>query len=533
MKRSGWLEPALLLLIVVLAAYLRLWRVVETPGWFSDEGTHLEIARHLLNGRTQYLSVTQSTLLFARLPLFEWLLAGTARLFGLGMGTLRGVTAILGTLSVTLLYAMVRDISKDRWLALTAALLLAVFPAAVIYSRFGFSYNLLVPLLLVVMWGLYHYLNGSRIGLVWAAFAIGLALITDLWAISLLPVLLLVIVWRRWQDVWWGLLLALLPLGVFTAVSLLTVPDAYLFDWQFTLSRVRLPLTAQLRNLTINMVTLLSQSGWLAMGVVGIFAIKPARLQKLVWLFLLVPFVIIGRTAALYSLSFYYMIPLLPWLTLGGAALLRYGTFANKSTETAAVDAFSPRRAQRTRRTQSFLWRYFFSVPSASSAVNFFRSAMDARGWSILLLAGLLVGGSSWLLAKQVNGRVETAVDPFLLEADEAQETADFLNAHIQPDDLVIASPTLAWMINGRVADFQLAALADGYETPHIPTDLSAERQLFTANYCKARFVVIDQLWHNWAQFNVLGVPQIMAEVAQWPLVFESGNIQVYERIKP
>ena len=510
---------------MALAAYLRLWRVAETPGWFSDEGTHLEIARHLLDGRIQYLSVTQSTLLFARLPLFEWLLAGVARLFGLGMGTLRSVTAVLGTLSVALLYAMLRDISKDRWLALTAALLLAVFPAAVIYSRFGFSYNLLVPLLLVALWGLYRYANGSQVGLVWAAGAIGLALITDLWAISLLPILVLVVVWHNWRDAWWGLLIAWLPLGVFTAVSLLTVPDAYLFDWQFTLSRVRLPLIAQLRNLTTNMVTLLSQSGWLAVGVVGIFAIKPARLQKLVWLFLLVPFVVIGRTAALYSLSFYYTIPLLPWLALSGAALVRHGTgrFTDASN---GKTAFSPRRAQRT---QSFLWRYFFSVPSASSAINFFRSATDAKGWSILLLAGLLVGGSSWLLARQVNGQVETAVDPFLIEANAAQETADFLNAHIQPEDLVIASPTLAWMINGRVADFQLAALASGNETPHIPTDLPAERQLFDADYQQARFVVIDQLWHNWAQFNVPGVAQIMAEVAQWPLVFESGNVQVYE----
>jgi len=270
-------------------------------------------------------------------------------------------------------------------------------------------------------------------------------------------------------------LIALLPLGVFTAVSLLTVPDAYLFDWQFTLSRVRLPLIAQLRNLTTNMVTLLSQSGWLAVGVVGIFAIKPARLQELVWLFLLVPFVVIGRTAALYSLSFYYTIPLLPWFALGSAALVRHGTNGVMTGQN--------------------------------------KMAADKK-WGILLLAGLLVGGSSWLLAKQVNGRVETAVDPFLIDANAAQETADFLNGHIQPDDLVIASPTLAWMINGRVADFQLAALASGNETPHIPTDLPAERQLFDADYQRARFVVIDQLWHNWAQFNVPGVAQIMADAA-------------------
>ena len=197
MARSRWLEPTLLLLIIALAAALRLWRVAETPGWFTDEGTHLEIARHLANGRIQYLSVTQSVLLFARLPLFEWLLAGAVRLFGLGMGTLRGVTAVLGTASVVLLYALLRDVSKDRWLALTAALLLAVFPAAVIYSRFGFSYNLLVPLGLTAVWGFARYDLGQKSGLVWAAAAIGLALITDLWALSLLPILLIVVAWRR------------------------------------------------------------------------------------------------------------------------------------------------------------------------------------------------------------------------------------------------------------------------------------------------------------------------------------------------
>jgi len=483
MARSRWLELTLLLLIVALAAALRLWRVAETPGWFTDEGTHLEIARHLANGRIQYLSVTQSVLLFARLPLFEWLLAGAVRLFGLGMGTLRGVTAVLGTASVVLLYALLRDVSKDRWLALTAALLLAVFPAAVIYSRFGFSYNLLVPLVLTAVWGLARYDLGQKSGLIWAAAAIGLALITDLWALSLLPILLIVVVRRRWRDLAWALPLALLPLGVYTAVSLLTVPAAFWFDWQFTLARVRLPLAAQLQNLALNAVTLLSQSGWLALGIVGLFALQPRRLQRLAWLFLLLPFLVIGRTAALYSLSFYYTIPLLPWAAVGSAALLRYGTVRL---------ATGPRTA----------------------------------AW---LLAALLVGSSTWLLGSQVQGRLATAVDPFLLPAADAEETADFLNAHLQPDDLTILSPTLAWLVNGHVADFQLAAIALGEQPPHIPTNLPAERQLFTADYRQARYVVIDPLWHSWAQFNVPGVPSIMAEVTRWPLVFTSGSTQVYE----
>ncbi|MCP5094736.1 MAG: hypothetical protein GY943_04205 [Chloroflexi bacterium] len=52
------------------------------------------------------------------------------------------------------------------------------------------------------------------------------------------------------------------------------------------------------------------------------------------------------------------------------------------------------------------------------------------------------------------------------------------------------------------MADFQLAAVAAGHNTPHIPADLPASWMVFDANYKQARFVVVDKLWHNWAQYN-------------------------------
>lgn len=62
-------EILILLLILLIALYLRVVNVVDNPGWFSDEGTQLEIARHFVDGRVQYLAVHQSVLLFSRLPL--------------------------------------------------------------------------------------------------------------------------------------------------------------------------------------------------------------------------------------------------------------------------------------------------------------------------------------------------------------------------------------------------------------------------------------------------------------------------------
>lgn len=141
-------EKLALLLILGLAAFLRLTNLTHNPGWYTDEATHLDIARHLLRGQTQYLAITQSFLLFGRMPLFEWLLAGALTLGGEGMATLRTLTGLLGVATVGGLYWATRPLS--RRLALLAALLLAIYPPAVLYSRLGFSYNLLALLMLVV-----------------------------------------------------------------------------------------------------------------------------------------------------------------------------------------------------------------------------------------------------------------------------------------------------------------------------------------------------------------------------------------------
>jgi 4-amino-4-deoxy-L-arabinose transferase-like glycosyltransferase len=151
--RQRALNFALLSLTLILAAYLRLANLSHNPGWYSDEGTHLDIARHLLDGRSQYLAVTQSTLLFAKMPLFDLLLAAVMRVTGSGITVLRGLTGVLGVISVGLLYVVVKHIQRrnDEVLPLLAALMLAIYPQAVLYSRFGFSYNLLVPLVLFIM----------------------------------------------------------------------------------------------------------------------------------------------------------------------------------------------------------------------------------------------------------------------------------------------------------------------------------------------------------------------------------------------
>ncbi len=158
MLRQQRFEIIALIFILALAAYLRLVNVADNPAWYTDEGTHVNIATNYLQGRVQYMAIDQSTLLFARLPLFENLLALLFRLFHAGIDVLRSLTATLGVISIGLLYLVVRRVI-DRATALIASILLAIYPPAILYSRFGFSYNLLVPLLLLAYLNLSLYLD--------------------------------------------------------------------------------------------------------------------------------------------------------------------------------------------------------------------------------------------------------------------------------------------------------------------------------------------------------------------------------------
>jgi hypothetical protein len=93
---------------------------------------------------------------------------------------------------------------------------------------------------------------------------------------------------------------------------------------------------------------------------------------------------------------------------------------------------------------------------------------------------------------------------------------------------VVIASPGLAWSLRANVADFQMSIAFTGQRTPHLPADVPRERFAFNPDYTQARFVVVDNLWRNWAVFTVPGVPQMLERVQTWPLMFQSGEIEVY-----
>jgi len=297
----------------------------------------------------------------------------------------------------------------------------------------------------------------------------------------------------RWRDLLGDLALALAlagaPFALYAARQLLAVPEAFLFDLRFVLGRLgALDLGQQAAALAENVSTLFAQDGWLMLGLLGLFALRPARRAGLALLFTWLPILLLGRTTALHSLGFYYLIPLLPWAGVG-------------------IAAFAAREKEREREKGG--------------------RALRLAGWAA---AAMVLGGTLWSDARGVREGFATAIDPFLLNAGDAQAAADWLTAQRDPDELALASPALAWLLPGQAADFQMALAYAGQATPHIPPDLPRDRYAYSPHPDRARYVVVDNLTRNWGVVHLPGLGALLAEVETWPLVFQAGEIAVYHR---
>ncbi len=504
---SRFLEAICLCLILLLAAFLRLYHVRTNPAWFTDEATHMDIAHHVLDGKWQYMAVTDSVLYFARPPLFEIVLACLHYLFGYDILILRVFTGVLGVTTVGLLWMATRRLSHNPRLALLAAAALAIYPQATLYSRFGFSYNLLAPLTPLVLLGLGEYWQrGARFWLVFAALSIGIGGISDLMMFSFTLPFFIVVIMRRRRDMWQGMFFILLPFVIYTLWMLASVPDAFVFDLRYTAARLGgVPLQQQLWNTTYNYTVLLSDGFWIFGGIIGMFVMLPCWLGRMVALLFLTPVFLLGRIVPLYSLSFYYLIPLLPLAALGMAALV------------------------------------FRAVPLVLEAIKHGlpngKIHLKPKGITGLAYAlTLLIVGAPFVVTtdldrQYVQGHWPTAIDPFLISPVDADRVADYLNTHVLPDDIIVASPPLAWQVKTSTVDFVMCAAAIEGDTVHWgdSQSLPLRRLCCNPHYTQARFVVVDNFWRAWGIPNAPGIDAVLAEVMQWPLVFRSGEIEVYE----
>jgi 4-amino-4-deoxy-L-arabinose transferase-like glycosyltransferase len=505
-------------LIVVGGVFLRFHGLAGAPAWYSDEGTNIAIAAELAEGGMGYMAVGDSSFINGHPHLFYLLLAGVFRIVGsTDISVARALAAGCTSLALALLYPTMRPIVGHR-IALLGSAVYAGYPAAVLYGRMAFTYTLLAPLYLLAVYALHRWReSGKRLWLTAAGLIGGLAAITDLAGLSLLAFVVAAVVVRRPRHAPW-VAPCLLPIAAWALWMWLRAGDAFLFDLVYTLSRLRVPLWRQAVNMPLSYYGAITLEPVFALGSLGILIGLPSRRARgLIAGAYLLSLAQALRMANLGGLGYYLFIPLQPLAAVGAGALAQslLGLLPRLVIQRWENDlrAWLPTWLPAQR-----LWRRWGVLLANSVLIALF------------LLSPLMVMGAQALTASVALSDFAMLL-PAGVFADPAtaRQAAAYVNARTVQTDVVLASPTIFWLLDAQAADFQMPAVAEGRDSLYLPGSLPPARLRFDPRLAHAAYVVVDDLWRGWASDYVPHVAALTAQVQEtWVLETSIGAFDVY-----
>ncbi|KKT40298.1 hypothetical protein A3K29_02800 [Candidatus Collierbacteria bacterium RIFOXYB2_FULL_46_14] len=154
--KKNKLESLFILLITLLSLYLRLYRIGEFMTFLGDEGRDVRIVRDLITkGNLVFIGPRTSIGNMYLGPLYYYMMAPALFLSRLNPVGPAVLNAIIGAFTVFITYFIGRKLF-NRWSGLLAALLYAVSPVAIIYSRSSWNPNPMPLFALLCVWGIYE-----------------------------------------------------------------------------------------------------------------------------------------------------------------------------------------------------------------------------------------------------------------------------------------------------------------------------------------------------------------------------------------
>ncbi len=497
--------------LLIFAAYLRLLNLAWNPGWYPDEGSDLNIARNLMEGRAQYFAIGGTPLVAARVPLFHFLLMGAFAVWGYDILAARMVVAIFGIATIVLLYWTARQM-LNKQIALLAALVLTIMPNALLYNRIAFAYNVQAFFVVLCWWALWKFSgNRSTQWLIVAALAASAAYLTALTGLGLVIGVTLIVLWYAPRKVWWSLVLMALPGALYLSALFLLAPDALLQDLALTLNRSGGgSILWQIFDWAWNYTVWLDWTVWIGIGIIGLFLLSDRRVRALT-LTLFFTTMINAMRMLPGDLSFHRYLELLPLIALGAANFVLL--------------------AQRflTKQLQDD-WRGIAERWHTVSRFDLLPRILIALVTLGLLMVPLIWSGLwDYYLVSSPESPRPTRLDAVLArQPSDAVAVTDYVNQRTTRDDVVLASPSIAWRLQARAADFEQMLAFDGITTHNYGKGIARARFVFAPALDNATYVIVDNLWRGWATQHMPALQSYLQQIARWPRVLQRGDFDVY-----
>lgn len=239
MKKLLKLPETWLLIITVIGSLVRLMWLGDSPmGLHQDEAYSAYNSWAVMNFGVDSFGYTRPVYYAAwgsgMSVLYSYLTMPFFAIWGVSVETIRLPQAILGCISIPVMYGLGKELFQNKWTGVFFAFLLAINPWNIQQSRFGLDACLAVPMLLLAMYFLCGYLNGKKKYLWGAAVFFGLTLYSYAltWlVIPLIFVFVLIFYHKRitfTRDFFLPLLLLFImaiPLLLFLAVNFDLLPE--------------------------------------------------------------------------------------------------------------------------------------------------------------------------------------------------------------------------------------------------------------------------------------------------------------------
>ncbi len=167
MNRARLREIAPISLIIAFALILRLWRLSLPKGYIFDEVYYAKNANSLIRNGVELNSQGQAEFI-VHPPLGKWLIGIGIKIFGNNEFGWRISAAVIGTLSVVLIYFITKELFNSIFLSNIAAALMALDGLALVMSRVALLDIFLMFFTLLAFYFLvknYLWLSGITIGL--------------------------------------------------------------------------------------------------------------------------------------------------------------------------------------------------------------------------------------------------------------------------------------------------------------------------------------------------------------------------------
>ncbi|MBN1899761.1 hypothetical protein JW926_00380 [Candidatus Sumerlaeota bacterium] len=491
----------LLFLVLISSLFLRTRRILDSPGWFRDEGLYLEVAQQIGKAKLQ-MGAVNITFVGTNMthPPFYFICANLFfKLARPDMYFFRLFNALLGVLACFTLFLLGVEAGRfgkrnepaplsSEILGLLAAFFFSFHYDAVLYNRMGMPYNLYMLEAILVAFFILRYLRLRLFPWCLGACVVAsISLLTVYYSVVFIPFILLAILYMKKLKHLWALACVPIPLLIFFAYLALGKTPGFRDDF--------LALKNASRSGSLFVILLHYQDFFQTgvsyfIGLAGLLFLR--RKNAAGFLFLLYLFIIhivLRKEDTIIRFIHYPVIPILPFVALGVAAIVLWAWNG--------VRRFSP--------------AFLLLIPAILGAWFGFRQTKEG-----------------------VYGRFNSPMEFGMTKNTEDNfKAAAFINRNTKHSDLVISTSVLWSLLRTLNADLAQSVVFKGEKIFFYKQDYPRERFLFSPEIDRAKFIVMDAFTNEWRNqqpdSSWYPITKEIREIeANWKLVHTQGEFRIY-----